>query len=300
MRVKDAFTYISLGMFAKSELELLQSASKKRVLFCGERIIDVYHYVAPLGRPTKDAILSVEMLDSETFEGGVLAAAKHANQFCGSVTCIESGKVIEKHRYVERSHMHKLFQVYVTRAPLEPKAHDFGAYDSTIVLDYGHGMADARFLNAIQDSNYLAINVQTNSGNFGFNLATKYARADYLCVDEPEARLATQNKCGPIEDSLFKLQDIAPKVAITLGKAGAIGASLDEDLVRVPAFTDKIVDTMGAGDAFFAVTALVAKDADMKSLLRIGNAAGAIKANIIGHSSSVTKDALISYLNQVR
>jgi len=283
-----------------TELDLLQSASKKRVLFCGERILDVYHYVAPLGRPTKDAILSVEMLDSEIFEGGVIAAAKHAHPFCEKVTCLELGQVIEKHRYVERSHMHKLFQVYVPRAKLLTIAGDFADHDVTVVMDYGHGMSDSRFLNSIQDSSYLAINVQTNSGNFGFNLATKYARADYLCVDEPEARLATQNKCGPIEDSLYKLQDIAPKVAITLGKAGAIGASLDEDLVRVPSFTDKIVDTMGAGDAFFAVTALIAKDADMASLLRIGNAAGAAKSQIVGHRTAVTKDALTAYLNQVR
>ena len=50
-----------------TESELLARAAQKRVLFVGEKIIDVYHYVRPLGRPTKDAIVSVELIESEQF-----------------------------------------------------------------------------------------------------------------------------------------------------------------------------------------------------------------------------------------
>jgi hypothetical protein len=53
---------------------------------------------------------------------------------------------------------------------------------------------------------------------------------------------------------------------------------------------------MGAGDAFFAVTACIAKEAPMRELLTIGNAAGKLKAQIVGHKGSVTKDALRAYL----
>jgi sugar/nucleoside kinase (ribokinase family) len=159
-------------------------------------------------------------------------------------------------------------------------------------------MATPEFIASLSAAKYLAINVQTNSGNYGFNLATKYEKCDYLCVDEPESRLATQNRNGPIEYSLETLSKIAPKVVITLGKAGAIGRD-HNGIVRTQAFTDTVVDTIGAGDAFFAVTALVSEEADMRSLLRIGNAAGAIKAGIVGHQRSVTKDELIEYLSRV-
>lgn len=288
-----------------NELELIESAKTKKVLFCGERIIDVYHYVAPLGRPTKDAIVSVELQSSQTFEGGVLAARAHASDFCEAyVYC--GGVATQKSRFVESSHVRKLFEYYSTTSAgaLTGGAFDtlppLGDFDAVIVTDYGHGMADQAFIAQLSQAKYLAVNVQTNAGNYGYNLATKYQHAHYLCVDESEARLATQNRSGPIEHSLLSLAGIADKVVITLGKAGATGYdNAAGDVVSVSAFTDKVVDTIGAGDAFFALTAILAEHCDMGSLLRIGNAAGALKTGIVGHQRSVTKHELTRLLNKV-
>jgi hypothetical protein len=281
-----------------SELHLLDIASKKKALFCGERIIDIYHYVHPLGKPTKDAIVSVQLENSEEFSGGVLAAVRHAEEICESVDICDGGTEIKKERWVESQHVRKLFEVYRVNGWEKPKIPDMNGYDVVVVLDYGHGFATQEFINALPSARYCAANVQTNSGNYGFNLATKYTCLDYLCVDEPEARLATQNRDGPIEDSLPPLGKIAQKVVVTLGKSGAIGYQ-DGHIVRCAAFTDTVVDTIGAGDAFFAVTALIAEEADMMSLLRIGNAAGALKAKIIGHRKGITKHELIAELRRV-
>lgn len=285
-----------------TELELLEIAAKKSVLLCGERITDVYNYVSPLGRPTKDAILSVQLEDVEEFDGGIEAVSYHLSDFCHSVEIHSGGHHTIKTRFVEQSHFHKLFQTYQVshswtgKVILPPLA----AFDLVAVVDYGHGMADNDFLLNMQTASvvsYLAVNVQTNSGNYGYNLCTKYENAQYLCVDESEARLATQNRTGPIEESLDVLRDYGDKVVITLGKQGAIGMEGGE-IYRCPAFTDSVVDTMGAGDAFFAITALVAEEARMPELLRIGNAAGALKSQIVGHRGSVTKEALIEYLRR--
>ena len=284
----------------KTELELLELASHKHALFVGEKIVDVYHYVKPLGKASKDTVLSVEHQSTETFEGGMIAARKHAEGFCAKVDWHTGGKALRKERWVEGSHLRKLFEVYVTDGQIHSLVPPVAQYDVVVVCDYGQGMMTEEFVDYLAHNvGYLAVNVQTNSGNYGFNLATKYAACDYLCVDEPEARLATQNRAGPLEDSLRKLSQIAPKVCITLGKAGAVGLSLSEGIVRVASFTETVVDTIGAGDAFFAITALVAQEADMKSLLRIGNAAGAIKAGIVGHRTSVTKNELIGYLAEI-
>jgi hypothetical protein len=280
------------------ELALLELAALKNVLFVGETIRDVYHHVRPLGRPTKDAIVSVELVKTEEFDGGVIAASCHAKAFCANVECYSEGQLIRKERYVEASHIRKLFEVYVGngKRPMVPP--DFALYDCVVVCDYGHGMMDEDYIYKLcNGARFLAVNVQTNSGNYGFNLATKYPTADFLCVDEPEARLATQNRLGPIERSLEALAEISNKVCITLGKEGAIGLE-NGKVYRSPAFTDKVVDTLGAGDAFFAVTAPIAEDADMEALLRIGNAAGAIKAGIVGHRAAVTKEALIELLSR--
>jgi len=282
------------------ELRLLELAAHKRVLFAGERIIDRYRHVRPLGRPTKDAIISVEQIELEQFEGGVAAAAKHAEGFAGRVDVIEGGRVFVKTRFVEPSHMRKLFQYYEDHGETAyAMPASLEGYQAVILLDYGHGMFTPASIHQWDSARFLCANVQTNSGNYGYNLATKYARVDYLCVDEDEARLATLNRDGPIEQSVMVLAARAAKVVVTLGRAGAIGWSADSDIVYCPAFTDTVVDTLGAGDAFFALTALVAKEADMLSLLRIGNAAGAIKAGIVGHRKEVTKDALCALLQAI-
>ena len=256
-----------------------------RVLFLGETILDVYHYGRVLGKPLKEPVLCFEEERLETFKGGVLAASEHAKSFCEVE--VFSSVTIRKDRWVDVSHTRKLFEVYSKpeRTPCSIPESDF-----VVVLDYGHGMFDREVVESIKPK-YLAVNVQTNSGNYGFNLATKWPSCDYLCVDEAEARLATQNQYGPIEKSLEKLGEISKKVVITLGSKGAIGTGE----IKVAAFTDKIVDTMGAGDAFFAVTA-VHPNLEMKDLLRLGNAAGALKSQIVGHRTSVTKEALIEYL----
>ena len=41
---------------------------------------------------------------------------------------------------------------------------------------------------------FLAVNTQSNSANMGYNLITKYPRADYVCIDAPEARLAVSDR----------------------------------------------------------------------------------------------------------
>ena len=272
--------------------DALQAASKKRVLFLGEEIEDVYHYGTLQGRPLKEAIICIKYQRTEAFQGGVIAAARHAQGFCHTVH-IASTHRIRKDRYIEESHHRKLFEVYAGEMGLAaPSYPPFADYDAVVVTDYGHGMFDAALIERLSDARFLAVNVQTNSGNYGFNLATKYPYAHYLCMDEVEARLATQNRDGPIERSVEALGAISPRVVVTLGRHGAIGTGD----VRAEALTGAVVDTMGAGDAFFAVTACIAEDVCMEDLLRVGNAAGKLKAMTIGHRKAVTKDALRAYL----
>ena len=274
--------------------EALDCAAPKRVLFIGEEITDIYHFGTALQRPAKEQILCMQATESEAFQGGVIAAAKHAETFCDTVHIVSTHR-IRKERYVERTHTRKLFEVYVNGGTLErPTIPPLQYYDAVIVTDYGHGMMTEVLIEKVcAEAKFLAVNVQANAGNYGFNLATKYPRADYLCMSELEARLATQNRDGAIEASLEELACIAPRVAITLGRDGSIGTGG----VRVRAFIEPVVDTMGAGDAFFAITACIAENADMKDLLAVGNAAGKIKAQTVGHRKAVTKNELLAYLS---
>jgi sugar/nucleoside kinase (ribokinase family) len=58
-----------------------------------------------------------------------------------------------------------------------------------------------------------------------------------------------------------------------------------------------VVDTVGAGDAFLAVTSpLVAGGARMELVGVIGNAVGAMKVGIVGHRRSVEKTPVVKFL----
>jgi sugar/nucleoside kinase (ribokinase family) len=88
-----------------------------------------------------------------------------------------------------------------------------------------------------------------------------------------------------------------PKMVVTKGKHGCVAYEKGQPITRVPALTSTIVDTVGAGDAFFAVTApLVAAGAPMNQVGFLGNAVGAMKVGIVGHRSSVEKIPLMKFL----
>jgi len=273
-----------------------------RVLMVGDAIMDEYIYVKTIGKAIKENALSSIRGSSEVFKGGVWAAAAHARNFCAQVDVYSGPNVMWNSRLVDDVYLRKLFVTHEMREnadvlQLDDYAGlpDVGNYDLVVVTDFGHGLMSKNLIAKLtMEARFLAVNAQTNATNYGFNLVTKYSRADFVVVDELEARLAAHDRDSPIEDVILELgyRDII----VTRGTQGAVG--FDGAFERQGALTDKVIDSMGAGDAFLAVTApFAAAGASMKDLIRIGNAAGAAKVNIIGHRSSVDRETLERYLN---
>ena len=175
-------------------------------------------------------------------------------------------------------------------------------YDAVIVNDFGHGMINSRLIDIVcRKAKFLAVNAQTNSANRGFNLVTKYSRADLICIDEPEARLATMERYAPIEavvrDKLEKRIDCHTFI-VTHGKLGSIVYTPKGGVKRIPALIGEAIDTIGAGDAFFALAApLVARGSDPFLAAFIGNAVGAMKVKIVGQRHQITKPEILKYLS---
>ena len=268
-----------------------------RVLLVGDAIMDEYVYVRTIGKAIKENALSSLLESREVFKGGVWAAAGHARNFCAHVDVMRGAKVMWNSRLVDHIYLRKLFVTHELKELDEPsKEYDIGSYDLVIVCDFGHGTLTKELIARItKEARFLAVNAQTNATNFGFNLITKYSRADFVVIDEMEARLAAHERDAPIEDVILALG--LKNIIVTRGTHGAIG--FDGVFERQEALTDKVVDSMGAGDAFLAVTApYAAAGASMRDLIRIGNAAGAIKVGIIGHRKSVDKETLRKYLER--
>ena len=267
-----------------------------RVLVVGDAIWDEYRYVKPIGKAVKESAISAMAGLSEVFGGGVWAAAQHIKSFCAQVDVMTGDKAMWNTRLVEDTYLRKLFVLHELKDnDLVQRDFDIRSYDAVIVIDFGHGtMTKDLIARVTREARYLAVNAQTNSVNYGFNLITKYPRADYVVVDELEARLAAHDRDGDIEDVILRLG--FRNIIVTRGANGAIG--FDGAFERQKAVTNKVVDTMGAGDAFLCVTApYAAAGASMRDLIKIGNAAGAIKVGIVGHRGSVEKNTLREYLN---
>lgn len=315
---------------------LIESVASMRVLVVGDTIIDEYRYVQPMSKTPKENLIATLHQSGELFAGGVLATANHVASLCHQVDVLtvlggedshadfiaghmkpnvqlrtltrDKGPTTRKCRYIDKSSMRKLFEVYyMDDAPLggalqdelarriAAVAHD---YDLVLVNDFGHGMITAPVVRAlVENARFLAVNTQTNSANFGYNLITKYPRADYVCIDLAEARLAAGDKHSGVEaivrDRLAPTVH-CPRIIVTQASRGCIGFVQDESPCEVPAFADRVVDTVGAGDAFLAVTApLMAAGGKLPHVAFVGNVAGALKVGIVGHRTSVDKTSLI-------
>ena len=171
-------------------------------------------------------------------------------------------------------------------------------YDVVFVADFGHGLIDKTVMDIIQEkAKFLALNCQTNSSNFGTNLITKYRRADTFTLDERELRLAMGTRTQIVEPLLKKIMKHFNSYMgwLTLGSHGAIGIN-NNKVYPIPALTLTVQDTVGAGDAFFALSSL---SASIKAPIEIGtflgSIAGALAANIMGNSKSISKVDVLKF-----
>lgn len=318
---------------------LIDRIKDYRILMIGDAIIDDYNYVSAIGKSPKEHMIATLFSDREVFAGGVFAAANHIADFCKEVEVVttiganceyedvirqslrpnvklqaftrEGVPTTRKTRFIDKGYLRKLFEVYyMDDTPIGGRveaeidrvmAERAGEFDVVIVTDFGHGLLTPSLIATLrQHSKFLAVNAQSNSANMGYNLITKYASADYICIDAPEARLAVSDRYSDIEaiaSEILPSRIDCPRVVVTHGKNGCVGYERGKGVVHAPAFTKTVVDTVGAGDAFFAVTApLAAAGAEMDQLTFIGNAAGAIKVGIVGHRRSVEKVPLLKFL----
>ncbi len=323
-------------------LEAIESVRDKRVLLIGDAIVDEYQYAAPMGKSAKESIIATRFESREVFAGGVAAAANHVADFCAEVEVITvlgekdsyEGLIREnlkdnvsveflvrqgvpttrKCRFVEPGHMRKLFEVYHfddtpisgrhERRLCELIARRGPEFDVVVVTDFGHGMLTPRVIDAvIGSSRALAVNAQSNSANHGYNLVTKYRRADYVCIDEPEARLAMADRTSDLGDLIehgLSERVACDRIVVTHGQNGCLSYEPGAGIHHVPAFTRQVVDTVGAGDAFFAVTAPLATGGVPMNLVGfVGNAVGALKVGIVGHRKSVEKVPLLKFITSM-
>lgn len=319
-------------------IQRLKDLGKLKVLVIGDTIIDEYHYCEGLGKSPKESIVTTRFKEEERFAGGVLATANHIANFCKEVklvTCLgtennqeefilkhlkpniqpefyyrDDAPTIVKRRFVDPSFLTKMFQVcFLNDTPLPEHIEDeickyldedLNEYDLVIASDFGHGLIGENIVNVlIEKARFLAVNTQTNSANTGYNLITKYPRADYVCIDEPEIRLATSSKFGDMKELMRQVSSRlkCDRVTVTRGHRGSITYAGNGEFHEVPVLSHDVVDRVGAGDAYLSITSpCVAMGYPMDIVGFIGNAVGALAVLVVCNRSSIEEVPLFKFI----
>jgi rfaE bifunctional protein kinase chain/domain/rfaE bifunctional protein nucleotidyltransferase chain/domain len=318
----------------------IDNARTLKVLVIGEAILDEYNYCDMIGVATKDPAIGVRYISQERFAGGILAVANNLANFCDNVDLIamlgqfepedsfikehlhnnvhpiffykENSPTIVKQRFVlEGPTIQKLFEVHKINqrdliASEQSSLNDLilsriNEYDLVLVVDFGHGFIAQNTAKLIsENAKFLAVNTQTNSGNRGFNVISKYPSADFVCLNDLEVRLEERNNPGTIFDMV---KSVGKKLScsitiVTQGKNGCICFNPEEEIFMVPAFAKTVVDRIGSGDAMIAIASLCAvQQAPTIITGFIGNAAASVAVSTIGHRNSIEKVAFKKYIS---
>lgn len=216
---------------------------------------------------------------------------------------VEGIPTVVKRRILDGYTLNKLIEVYdlderelppaissEISAAVQQKA---AQADVVLVSDFGHGAITRQIIETLCSSaSFLAVNTQANAGNRGFHTISRYPRADYACIAEHEMRLEARDALGELrpllEQTRRRLQ--ARYMVVTRGRRGCLVSGNGEGYAVVPAFARRVVDRVGAGDAFLAVTALAAAQGAPGEMLGfIGNVIGAEAVEIVGNDKSIDK-----------
>ncbi|HBR15731.1 MAG TPA: cytidyltransferase [Candidatus Omnitrophica bacterium] len=322
-------------------IDSLQKLKNMKALVIGDAIIDQYHYTHSMGKSSKEHLIVNRHVSQEMFAGGSLATANNAASVCGKVDLLtvlgekdshrefierklnpnihpiffvrpETGTIV-KRRYVDQYSNRKLFEICFMRDDDIPKSVEtkiaqkiekiIGQYDLVIVSDFGHGLLTSRIIQLIcAKSKYLALNVQTNSANLGYNLVTKYPKANCVCVDEMELRLASHDKFSDIRaltKNVYNQMGCEVMIA-TRGASGSLCYSRTEGYHETPAFAYRVVDPIGAGDAFFAfVGPCFASGMSQDLVSFIGNAVGSLAVQIVCNREPVNFVDLSKFITRL-
>ncbi len=321
--------------------EGLSSLKNLKVLVIGDAIIDQYHYCRPMGKSSKEHLVANQYISEESFAGGALATANNVGSICGKVDLLTvlgekdsfqqfiqsrlssninpvffyrpGVETIIKRRFVSEGANRKLFEICYMKDDdisreeetkiarhLEKTIRD---YDAVVVSDFGHGLLTKRIIGLVcSKAKYLALNVQTNSANIGFNLVTKYPRASCVCIDEMELRFATHDRFSDLRAHARNIYDQlkCEHIIVTRGSNGSLSYSEPDGFHKAPAFSYRVIDAVGAGDAFFAFVAPCFASGMPQDLVSfIGNAVGSLAVQIVCNREPVDLIHLVKFITRL-
>jgi bifunctional ADP-heptose synthase (sugar kinase/adenylyltransferase) len=269
----------ALGFKLEQLKHFLAKASTLEVCVVGETIIDEWVDITLTNLSTQSRCVAGLETGRVRQVGGVGVIALHLANFVKDVHCftnglatdalpanvhvtnLAAGQLVET-RFVDQDTGHPVFKAksFALADARTEGLPDFGAYDLVLIADFGHGLLDANALNqkiAARGRAVVAAMAQVNSSNYGYNLPIKYTGADYYCLNRTEAELCLHERHLPLGELVERLARLlnAHAVSVTDGAHGAL-VKVGDDRFSLPSLSVSAVDTIGCGDAHFALSSV--------------------------------------------
>lgn len=278
--------------------EIFKELENLRVLVIGETIVDEFIDVSYEGQSMKSfcPVLKLES-DKTVQQGGAQAIANHLYDFVKEVKVITNTKgEIIKTRYIDIGDKKKHVEInkFDTRNfdSINVNSQD---YDIVIVADFGHGFCDKL---EITDGFHLMC--QTNSNNFGFNRISKWKnkRKKSACIDLREASLQINKRISnPTNEDILAIYNYelnCDDLFVTTGRTGSVFTN-GQSVISHPSFKTQVVDTIGAGDTFFAFACVMSHLKNQSNKLYLPSLAASLSTTWLCNEKSVTKKLIIEH-----
>lgn len=315
----------------------IKKKSDKKILLIGDPIIDTIKFVLPSGKSNKNTIIATRFKKKEVHLGGSLLVANFISQFFNYIDYLFIGNLkdlkfikkklnknikihfiysennmINKIRYTDSYSKNKFFQVNenedlkfnseIKNKILKFTETFFKKTDKILFFNYGYNYNFEKLISKLQKvTKKLILNCQTNSYNFGFNIASKYKKSDILIVDENELRLLLNNN----EDNLYNLLLNNKKklrnfriFVVTQGRVGSY-VLYKNKIFFIPTILKGNLDTIGCGDIYLSMFSvlMLSKMFDVEEASIIAHVAAGIHANQLGNRLNLEKNYLFKILN---
>jgi sugar/nucleoside kinase (ribokinase family) len=137
---------------------------------------------------------------------------------------------------------------------------------------------------------------QVNSSNYGYNLPVKYVGGDYYTLNRTEAELCLHERHLPLDALVARSARLldARSVAVTDGDRGVMVQQAGERFA-LPSLSTTVVDTIGCGDAFFALsTAALAAGLPLPVVALAGSIGAAAMTQRRCNASAVTESEFMT------
>lgn len=269
----------AFGFTLEDVKAFLADAAGLRVCLLGETIIDEWVDVEVTNISQKSRCVAGLETARIRQIGGTGIIALHLASFVKSLHCFTNGLTqaevpanvtvspladspLVKTRFVDKDTGYSLFEAkQLTLANVRHGSlPDFDDYDLVLVADFGHGLLETAAINreiARHRRAFVSAMAQVNSSNYGYNLPTKYVGADYYSLNRTEAELCLHEQGRALPDLVDRMAALlgSDGLSVTDGANGAMVRVKDERFA-LPTLSISAVDTIGCGDAYFALSSL--------------------------------------------